>query len=274
MMRKIGFSAEIKEDGTEKDEYTLGFETVVPKRSVVQVGFAGRSTTLAYYNDKFDLKCGDLVYVDGKLEGKLGRVTEVNYNFKIKLSDYKRVISVVDTAVNGQLFMAGTYSVAFERDVIPTSKVRAWFKAPKNDDEEIVSGSDDSSFFLNDLSGMNVTNEVAERGNEYYCDNKVSYICVDKTKGYAIVEGREAYEVEFELCDGAVRNLVCSCFCSYNCKHSFAAMLQLREILELICSNYEEEYRKTDYFAAIRNVILFTVAVDGKERGSFTMKTL
>ena len=39
------------------------------------------------YNDLFDLHPGDLVYVDGKLEGHRGRVTDVNYNFKIKVSD-------------------------------------------------------------------------------------------------------------------------------------------------------------------------------------------
>ena len=43
-----------------------------------------------------------MVYVDGKLEGQRGRVVEVSYTFKIKLSDYKRVIAVVDTNVSGQ----------------------------------------------------------------------------------------------------------------------------------------------------------------------------
>ncbi len=58
--------------------------------------------TLAYYNDRFDLHCGDLVYVDGKLEGKRGRVVDVNYNFRINLADYKRVIGVADTNVSGR----------------------------------------------------------------------------------------------------------------------------------------------------------------------------
>ena len=47
----------------------------------------------AYYNDSFDLKVGDFVYVEGKLEGYRGQVTEVNYSFKIKPSDYKKVIA-------------------------------------------------------------------------------------------------------------------------------------------------------------------------------------
>lgn len=68
---------------------------VAPRKSVVRVYFAARNMTLAYYNDQFDLHCGDLVYVDGKLAGLRGRVIEVNYNFKIKIADYKRVICIL-----------------------------------------------------------------------------------------------------------------------------------------------------------------------------------
>ena len=73
-----------------------------PRKSVVQVRFPGWDKGLAYYNDQFDLKPGDRVYVDGKLEGQLGIVTAVNYNFKIKLSEYKRVIALVKTDVHGK----------------------------------------------------------------------------------------------------------------------------------------------------------------------------
>lgn len=45
---------------------------------------------------------------------------------------------------------------------------------------------------------MKVSTATAERGHEYYIENKVRYICVDGTKGYAIVKGSEAYEAEFE----------------------------------------------------------------------------
>ena len=55
--------------------------------------------TLSYYNDLFDLHRGDLVFVVGKLEGLRGIVVDVSYNFKIKLSDYKRVIAVADTTL-------------------------------------------------------------------------------------------------------------------------------------------------------------------------------
>lgn len=174
---------------------------------------------------------------------------------------------MVDTTVNGQFFMAGSHFVTFDREALPISKAVTWFKAPVKEDDEFVSGSDDTTFRLDDLSGMKVSTAIAERGHEYYMENKVRYICIDGTKGYAIVEGSEAYEVEFEYRNGEIRQLICSCFCSYNCKHEFAAMLQLKETLELIGKHYADEYERTEYFAAVNKGTLFAFAIDGKETG-------
>ena len=243
--------------------------TVVPRPSLVQVHFPERGHTLAYYNDQFDLHVGDFVYVDGKLEGVRGRVTEVNYNFKIKVSDYKRVIAVVDTTVHGQFFMAGSHFVTFDRATLPAEKIVTWFKAPS--DDEFVSGHDDTTFRLDELKDMKISAAIAERGHEYYVENRVRYLCIDGIKGYAIVEGSEAYEVEFTYQSGEISRMVCSCFCSYNCKHEFAAMLQLRETLELIAKHYAAEHEQTDYFAAIAKATLFNFAIDGKERGAFVL---
>lgn len=272
MAFKIGFMEEKCENDPAPASHISQRVQMAPRRSVVQVYFIDRNLTLAYYNDQFDLQRGDIVYVDGKLEGIRGQVVEVNYNFKIKISDYKRVISVADTSVHGQFFMAGSHFLTFEREALPSSKVITWFMAPLKDDE-FISGSDNSTFYLNDLKGMNVSAEIAERGHEYYLENRVRYISVDGTKGYAIVEGSKSksYEVEFEYRNGEISVLVCSCFCSYNCKHEFAAILQLKETLQLIEKFYADEYKNTGYFAAINKVTLFRFVLDGKDTGSFTL---
>lgn len=146
-----------------------------------------------------------------------------------------------------------------------------WFRAPAKEDDEYASGSDDTSFRLDDLKGFKITDAIAERGHNYYMENRVRYICLDGTHGYAVVEGSSAYVVEFEYRNGEISNLICDCFCSYNCKHEFAAMLQLRETLELIEKHYADEYERTGYFAAINKGTLFAYAIDGKETGSFTL---
>ena len=246
-------------------------ETISLRKSVVQVRFPGKGMALSYYNDQFDLKIGDLVYVDGKLEGQLGCITNVNYNFKIKISEYKKVIAVVDTEVHGQFYMAGSHFITFDPATLPKEQIVLWFKAPAQEDDEFVSGSDDTSFRLDDLKGMNITSAIAERGHEYYIENRVRYICLNGAQGYAIVEGKESYIIEFEYHNGEISHLICDCPCSCNCKHEFAAMLQLRETLEIIEKQYAEEFKRTGYFAAINKGTLFAFAVDGKETGSFTL---
>ena len=270
MAFKIGFAAE-HIDRKQETPVVVEQRSAAPRKSVVQVAFPGRGALLAYYNDRFDLRVGDIVYVDGKLEGQRGRVMEITYNFKIKVSDYKRVIGLADTDVHGQFYNAGSHFVTFDRAALPQSKIVTWYKAPVAEDDEYVSGTDDSSFRLDDLKGMNVSAAIAERGHDYYMENKVRYINIDGTNGYAIVEGSEPYEVEFEYRNGEISGLTCSCFCSYNCKHEFAAMLQLKETLGMIEKNYAVQYEEAGYFAAVNKGTLFSFAIDGKDSGSFTL---
>ena len=247
-------------------------ETIAPVRSLVRIYFPDRNQTLTYYNDQFDLHKGDLVYVDGKLEGLRGRVVDVAYSFKIKASDYKKVIAVINTAVHGQFFMAGSHFVTFDANALPTTQVVRWFKAPESDEDEyIIAEGESNSFPLSDFNEMNIDSAVAERGHNYYMENRVRYICLDSNKGYAIVEGEHTYEVTFTYQDGIVSNLFCDCPCTFTCKHEFAAMLQLRETLELIEKHYADEYAQSGYFAAIVKGVFFTLAIDGKETGGFTL---
>lgn len=271
MAFKIGFCSEQRGEAAERASAApASGSSSVPRRSVVQVHFPKRDMTLAYYNDRFDLHEGDLVFVDGKLAGLRGCVTEVSYNFKIRAADYQRVIAVADTDVHGEFFFADSHFITFEPDTLPAGKVSSWFKAPAAEDE-FLCGSDETAFRLNDLHGMKVSPEVAERGHKYYVENKVRYLCVDGSRGYAIVEGTEPYEVEFTYRNGEISALTCSCFCSYSCKHEFAAMLQLGELLRRIEEQYADDYARTGYFAAIYRETLLSFTVDGRENGSLRL---
>ena len=266
-----GFGADTREKKEMIPAYETDRQTVIPRKSLVQVRFPGKGIALSYYNDQFDLKKGDLVYVDGKLEGQLGRVVDISYNFKIKISDYKKVIAVVNTNVHGQFYIAGSHFVTFDPVALPAAQARMWFQAPAKEDEDFISSTDDFSFRLEDLKGMNINGVIAERGHNYYLENRVRYICLNGAKGLAIVEGSESYVVEFEYRNGEISHLICECPCSYTCKHEFAAMLQLKETLELIEKHYADEYERTGYFAAITKGTLFAFAVDGKETGTFLL---
>ncbi len=266
MSFKIGFMSKHGGSG-EKENTNAMTAKSVPRRSVVQVEFKN-GASYSYYNDSFDLQRGDFVYVDGKLEGMLGRVAEVSCNFKIKPSMYKRVISLVDTEVHGRFYNAGSHVITFDRGTLPREKVRTWF-FPPDGEEETVSGFDGESFPISELGKMKITPQIAERGHEYYTENRVAYLSLDGDSGYAIVEGSEPYEVEFRYQNGDISALVCSCFCTYNCKHEFAAMLQLKEALERIEKHYSAELERTGTFAEMVKGIFFEMAVDGSETSSF-----
>ncbi len=244
-------------------------QDIVPVKSLVQVYFPEQNQTLTYFNDQFDLKRGDFVFVDGKLEGIRGIVREVNKNFKIKVADYKKVVSVADTKVSGQMHMAGSHFVSFNAAVLPYEKIRTWYLPPVKEEDEYETGNDETVIVLDKLGDMKVSQAVWERGREYYMDNHVCYIYVDAGRGKAIVEGEHAYEVEFDFADGEIRNLICNCPCGYTCKHEVAAIMQLRETLELIDKHYVDLHN--GYFAAAVKSDLFRFAIDSQETGSFVI---
>ena len=116
---------------------------------------------------------------------------------------------------------------------------------------------------------MKISPDAADRGHNYYIENKVGFVEIDGTYGHAIVEGSENYEIEFDYCDGEISNLKCSCFCSGACKHEFAAMLQLRETLELITENYEDKYN--GYFAIISKGVFMNTVMNKKVSGKISL---
>lgn len=121
---------------------------------------------------------------------------------------------------------------------------------------------------------MRVNSAIAERGFDYFISNHVQYLCLDDTDGYAIVGGSDCnyYEVEFQYTsDGAVGGITCTCPCGYHCKHEYAVMLQLRELLDLVETKYSDEYSRSNFVSIIYKEALFRYAVDWKESGSITL---
>ena len=166
---------------------------------------------------------------------------------------------------------SGSHFVTFDRSALPYEQVITWFKAPEKEDTEIVSEQDGSGFQLNDLQTMKISDAIAERGHNYYRENRVRYISLDKTRVRAIVEGTQPYELECDYIDGKIRNLVCDCFCTYACKHMFAAMLQLKETLTFIEKHYPGSFKESRYFAAVCKETLLNTAMAGRETGSIML---
>ena len=263
-MNPIGFnpfSKHTDKSGEKKSETKAKAEI---KPTIVQIFFPDRNRTLSYYNDRFDLRVGDIVFVDGKLEGLRGRVTAMSTHFKVKVEDYKRVIGVADTHVVGQLFQDGAHLITFDPVVLPWKQFCSWVKPPQEDETEYYISYDEDGFPLDNLSGLDVSGAVFERGLDYYRENRVLYLCLNGSQGRAIVEGTKPYEVEFQYKDGQISNLFCDCPCGYTCKHEVAVLLQLRETLEIIEKNYAAQWG--DYFAIVSKPMFYTFAVDANPK--------
>ncbi len=135
MKFKIGFSSDTQNQSEEivLPSVTEG-ETVNAVKSVVNVLFEdGR--TFPYYNDTFDLKKGDVVYVDGKLAGKRGTVTDVTTKFKVDLEYYKRVLSKLDFDFHGEFLKMDHLMVSFSENALPFGQAKGCFFPPKETDQ-------------------------------------------------------------------------------------------------------------------------------------------
>ena len=244
-----------------------------PRKSLVDVVFAGCERALTYYNDRFDLHQGDLVFVDGKLAGQRGRVAAVHYSFKIRASDYKRILAVADLCVHGTFHAVCGYFVTFDPAVLPPEQVTGWYLPPEDADDIVVcsgSGPDDG-ICLDTLKGFSCDEGVAARGKTYYLDSRVRYLRLCDTRGYAIVEGTQSYTVEFRCEGGMVYDLLCTCPCAGICKHELAVLLQLRDLLQTTETHFSDAYRRSSCFTAIAQDALFFFAIQGRENTTITL---
>ena len=102
---------------------------------------------------------------------------------------------------------------------------------------------------------------------DYYREERVRCLCLDGERGWAAVAGSEYYEVEFSCAGGQVSDLVCSCFCAYPCKHEFAALTLLRQLLETVKEEYSPQYARSGYLAAVQKEAFFSFVLRGREEG-------
>lgn len=231
------------------------------KKCLVDVCFPSIHRTYTYYNDKFSIKAGDIVHVDGKLKGTRGKVVSVNYNFKIKLEDYKKITAVVDLDIKGRFYNGCSHLISFDNEDFMTYKILTMLTGPCDDSDYAV-GVDDSRIDIEDLVLELRDVEIYSRGEEYYDENRVIFLSVYKGQGHAAVEGSKTYRVDFKYSDGQISQLVCDCPCGYTCKHEVAVILQLRDTLSCIEEYYDDLYQ--DSFYAIEKDLFFEFVENGK----------
>lgn len=245
----------------DKPEKTQAAEPVThsPVPSLVSVSFTDVAKDYTYYNDRFDLSVGDMVYVSGKLAGRMGIVASVNTKFKIRLSDYQRVIAAPCIRFRGTYCQVLDKMVACDGGV-DADTFRSWVIPPVPEGEEapeVVMG-EGYCLPLDDFARDDDADEhVMRRALDCCQEGRVRYLSVCGGVGTAFVEGKYWYEVNFRFSGGMVSELYCDCPYPGLCKHALAVLMTLRVMLDRLDTE--------DFIAVDRSFFLKTVVAGRQE---------
>lgn len=232
MKAVIGFGVPQEESVLTVPQAETGM--VQPVRSLVEVWFPADDRTLTYYNDRFDVKPGDLVFVSGKYAGKTGVVNAVSTKFKVDLAHYKRVIACPTLSLSGTFRPVLGMMVSTEDRTVPDADLfRSWVKPPLPPEQEyeLVCG-DGYAFDLKDFeSDPDVDQTILSRAVDYCKEGKIRFLSLKDGVGTAFVEGTLWYEINFTFRDGKISDMYCDCPYPGLCKHNLAVLLMLRALL-------------------------------------------
>lgn len=223
-MRIVGFGQNDTNQVENKLARTVSVDA--PVRSLVSINFERMNHALTYYNDQFDLKPGDRVFVTGKLEGEIGIVESVTTKFRIKLADYQKVIALAQTPMHGTYSPKGTIMRSYDPEALSPNEFRQWILPPKangdNPEDEIIFG-DGFEIPLDDPSSADgVDPAVFDRAINLCRSGKVAFVSVRNGEGKAFVRGSCWYEIDFTLRNNLLQEAYCECPYAGLCKHLLA----------------------------------------------------
>lgn len=206
-----------------------------PVRSLVSVKFPDDGRTLTYYNDRFALEPGDRVFVEGKLAGTVGIVETVCGKFKIKPSDYKKVVSVANAVLRGTYEAVLDMMVGYGGDAMSPEEFRATVLPPRSgeDGEELLVGDGYELDLCDPGAAEEADRASIDRAIEYCRENRVSYVAVRGGVGTAYVCGTKWYEVSFVLDGDRVSGMYCDCPRPGLCKHLLAVAFTVGALVKL-----------------------------------------
>lgn len=259
MKRTIGFMSN-NEPKTESPMASTTIRSITPVKSLVKIRFERNSVLLTYYNDRFDLKEGDVVYVSGKLAGEPGVVVSVTTKFRIHTSDYERVLSLLDLTIQGSFTGVRDKMVSFDQIAITPEQFGGWVTPPeepknrKDEEDEVISGEGYTIDINNIEDCEDITSAIAERAVDYCTEGRVRYLCVQNGVGRAYVEGSKWYRVDFHFDNGMMTDIYCDCPYAELCKHEVAAALTLRMLVK------QPQFKKVGDFMALDRWVFWQLA--------------
>ena len=234
---------------------------------LVKVYFPHIDRHYSYINDRFqNIKVGDTVFVDGKLENKLGKVTEIARSFKFEPEKMRRIISVCDSDIKGSFFFLNKHVLSFEKSALSFNKMLSFYK-PITDEEKIVTVKNDNS------NGI-VIKDYFKNQDCWALDEDIKVVLLELDGVYAkaIVDDGDLHELEFEFKDDKIYNFSCDCYNSFNCEHKDATISMLEFALKTINEKFANEYNKTKFFCFADKTRFVNDILKHKESGEIYFK--
>ena len=96
----------------------------IPDMYLAEVRFDNIRESETFIVEHMDLYEGDLVYVTGPMQNKIGTVIDVTYHCKIRPSKYERVVAKIDTDLYGEFIPLEHLWVTFDRSRMYKDKMR------------------------------------------------------------------------------------------------------------------------------------------------------
>lgn len=222
--------------------------SVIP--TVVEVKFAdGRQ--YPYYNDKFDLKVNDVVFVDGKLYGKPGRVVSVTDKFKISLEYYKKVLSVLKLSFHGSFRSVQSFMVCEGETTLTAEQVKSWFLPPAENTEEFIKGKGETVILDEDLPFDDAEFRKAEM---IFDEDRCHFISVVNGTGTALIEGKRGfYTLDFTFENGVISDFFCDCIKPTACGHMAAVSIIMKYLYK------ESAVDMTKNFTLVSHKLFYSV---------------
>ena len=217
-------------------------ENRIPK-NLVEVRFED-GFTLSYFSDLPEIKVGDVVTVEGKMENQIAVVKKVLKSFKKPKFEMKWISGVIDTNITGVYFKIDDDVVSLDT-TLTVEKFLSIYAGVKYKENEAV-GEDDIELNLEELEKSDLFDDelVKIRGQKLFKDGFVPFIYLKSGVGKAVVRssnGDEWYEIDFRCKRGRITYIACDCPYFGNCKHLYAFLLKLRDFSKKFFEKYNND---------------------------------
>ena len=216
-------------------------EKRVPK-NLVKVKFES-GLTLSYFSDLPEIKEGDVVTVDGKMEDEIAVVVKVLSSFKKPKFDMKWIVSKIDNDLTGNYFKVEDDVVSFDLNLTVDKFMNIY--AGVKYKENIAVGEDDVELDLNELEESELfEEEIKHRGRLLYKNNAVQFIWLKDGIGKAAVRsanGCDFYEIDFRYKNEKITYIACDCPYFEACKHTYALLLKLKDFKKKVLDKYQSD---------------------------------